>query len=55
MSTVEGTHNPVMPLVEAGGNVGIAAPLQIDSDVPNVNNGTTGAFMVTLNTAVVAH
>ena len=50
-----GTHNPVMPLVEIGGNVGVPAPLQIESDVPKANNGTTGAFIVTLNTAVVAH
>ena len=55
MSTVEGTHIPVMPLFEVPGKTGVAAPLQIDRDVPKLNNGVTGAFIVTLNTAVVAH
>lgn len=55
MSTVEGTHNPVMPFVDTPGNTGAAAPLQIDNVVPNVNNGTTGAFIVTLKLVVVAH
>ena len=44
-----------MPLVDVPGNTGVVAPLQIDSDVPKLNNGTRGEFIVTLNTAVVAH
>ena len=55
MSTVEGTHIPVMPLFDTPGNTGVAPPLQIDSVVPKLNNGTTGALIVTVNTAVVAH
>ena len=55
MSTVEGLHVPVMPLVEVAGNDGTPWPAQIVRDAPNVNAGATFGFTVTVKVAVVAH
>ena len=53
--TTVGFHVPVMPFVDAAGNVGTVPAAQVVSDVPKVNVGVILGFTVTVNVAVVAH
>jgi hypothetical protein len=53
--TTEGFQVPVMPLSEGLYSEGTAAPVQIVSDDPKVNDGTTTGLIVTVNVVVVAH
>ena len=55
MSTDEGLHVPVIPLVDVVGNEGAVPFAHIVSDVPKVNVGIIFGFTVTVNVAGVAH
>ncbi len=54
LSTVDGLHAPVILLVDVG-SVGTVPPVQMESEVPNVNAGVMFGLTVTLNVADVAH
>ena len=55
MSTDEGFHVPVTPLVDVVGNAGTAPPAQIVSEVPKANAGVALGLTVTVNVAGKAH
>jgi hypothetical protein len=46
---------PVRPLPDVVGSVGTVPPVQMESEVPNINVGVMFGLTVTLNVAVVAH
>src|SRR5215831_10535972 len=55
LSTTDGVHIPVIPLVDVVGNVGTVPPAQIVSKIPKLNVGVTFVFIVVVNVAFVAH
>jgi hypothetical protein len=55
LSTVDGLHVPLIPLLEVVGNVGAEPPLHIVSVVPNAKVGVIIGFIVTVNVALFAH
>lgn len=55
MSTDDGFHVPVIPLVDVAGNEGAVAPAQIVADVPKLKVGVIFGFTVIVNVVVVAH
>lgn len=54
MSTVDGLHDPVMPLSEVVTNDGTVPPAQMVSDVPKLNEGTRLGATVTVKLAGTA-
>ena len=55
MSTVDGLHVPVIPLLDVVARVGTVPPAQIVMLVPKVKVGVTLGLTVTDNVADVAH
>ncbi len=55
MSTTDGLHVPVIPLVDVAANVGTVPPSHIVAVVPKLNVGVIFGFTVTVKVAVVAH
>jgi hypothetical protein len=55
LSTTEGLHVPVIPLVDVPGNAGGVEPIQTDCEVPKLNAGGTIVFTVTVNVNGVTH
>ena len=55
MSTVDGLHTPVMPLIDVAGNAGTEVPAQMVCDVPKLKVGVMLGATVTVNVVGVAH